>query len=230
MTKRYSIILLAFVLLHCTVLNVSFTVTSTTASPNSARSAASQYQIQLSAITSFSTNFDVAINFPTGFSLSSATTCSVTLNGAAVSTAVCTQNSNSIVFSSLNIATTVSSLLLGFTTSTASYSGSFTLNIVYYEPGNSATVYNSNSALLIITNDAMTCSLTSTSNTVGATSSNYTLTYTPSVTISANSLLQIIFPAWSTYTLTNFPSGSTSSVCGGQCTIRSPNTGQGLTN
>ena len=75
MTKRYSIILLAFVLLSCKVENVSFTVTSTTASPNSARSTASQYQIQLSAITSFSTDFDIAINFPTGFSLSNATSC-----------------------------------------------------------------------------------------------------------------------------------------------------------
>ena len=227
MTARF---LFAICLFTWHISTVSFTVTATSATPNTARSTNSQYQIQLSPTSSFSTDFDLVLSFPAAFTLSSVSACTVTINGATVSSAVCTLSSPSIVFTSLNIGSTVTSMSLGFTTSTASYSGSFTLTLVYRSPTNAATIYNSNSALLIIVNSAMTCSLTSTSSTVGASNSNYTLSYTPSVYISQNSLLQIIFPAWSAYTLTNFPSGSSASVCGGQCTIRNPNTGQGLTN
>lgn len=229
MTARYAFaIILALLVFQGAA--VSFTATSTSATPNTARSANSQYLIQLSPLTTFSTDFDIHLSFPPAFSFTNVSACSVTLNGAPVGSAVCTLSSNTIIFSSLNIATTVTSLSLAFTTSTALYSGSFTLTLVYTQPGGSTPIGNSNSALIIVTNAAMTCSLGSTSNIVGTTASNFTLTYTPSVHISAGSLLQVIFPAWSAYTLTNFPAGSSSSVCGGQCTIRSPNTGQGLTN
>ena len=75
MKPRYAIIFVLFVLFITSADAVSFTVTSTTATPNTARSTNSQYQIQLSAITSFSTNFDIAISVPAGFSLSSVTSC-----------------------------------------------------------------------------------------------------------------------------------------------------------
>lgn len=73
------------------------------------------------------------------------------------------------------------------------------------------------------------CSLLSTSNVVGATA-NFSISYAPSVFISSGSILQIQFPAWSAYSLTNFPSFTSSSVCGGICTIRIPNTASSLLN
>lgn len=208
---------------------VQLTVTSASASPNTARSSNSRYQINLSPITSFSNNFDISLAFTSAYSVTSVTGCSVILNGNALSSSICSASSNVITFSSLGIATTVNSLVLNFNTSTALYSGSFLTTLTYYEPGNTGNIYNSNSALITITNAALSCTLTSTSTIVGATA-NYSLTYTPSVFISAGSLLQIQFPAWSAYTLTNFPSGTAASVCNGQCTIRNPNTGQGFLN
>jgi hypothetical protein len=208
---------------------VQFTVASAAASPSTARSSNARYAIQLNALGSFSNNMDVHISFTSAFTLSAVSGCSATLNGATISGAVCTLSSSSIVFSQLNIASTVSTLLLGFNTSTALYSGSFTITLAYYAAGGTSTLYNSNSALITITDASMACTLSSTSATVGATS-NYTLTYTPGVFISSGSYLQVKFPAWSAYTLTNFPSGSASSICNGQCTVRNPNTGQGLLN
>ena len=224
-----TVLLIVIALMGAVQGQVSFTVNSVTASPSTARATNAQYVIQLSAIGSFSTNFDIQLSYTSAFALSSLSGCTVAVNGATVASAVCTRNSNSISFSSLNIATTVNSVTLTFNTSTAIYAGSFTLTLAYHQPSNSAIVYSTSSTLLIISNAPMTCSLASTSNTVGA-SANYTLTYSPSVYISANSYLQVIFPAWSTYFLTNFPSGTSASICGGLCTVRNPNTGQSFFN
>ena len=227
---RYAyFLILALTLLGVSRAQVSFTVNSVTASPSTARATNAQYIIQLSAIGSFSTNFDIQLSYTSAFSLTAVSACTVSLNAATIPSATCTRNSNSITFSSLNIATTVNNITLTFNTSTALYAGSFTLTLAYHQPGNSASVYSTSSTLLIIGNAPMTCGLTSTSAVVGATA-NYTLSYTPSVYISANSYLQVIFPAWSSYSLTNFPSGSSASICGGLCTVRSPNTGQSFFN
>ena len=208
---------------------LSFTVASASASPNTAASANSQYSILLNAITSFSTNFDVSLTFTSAFQIASVSNCRALLNGANISTAQCAVSSNSIVFSQLNVATTVSSLSLQFNTSTALYSGSFIVAVAYYQAGNASNNYNSNSALISITSALMACSMASSSSIVGGTT-NYTFTLSPSVTIAAGSILQIQLPGWSAYTLTNFPSFSSASVCGGQCTIRSPNTAQSFFN
>lgn len=222
-------LLLLAMALHLALTQVQLTVTSASASPNTARSSNSRYQINLSPITSFSTNFDISLAFTSAYSITSVTGCSVILNGNSLSSSVCSVSSNVITFSSLGISTTISSLILNFNTSTALYSGSFLTTLTYYAPGNTGIIYNSNSALITIANAALSCTLTSTSSIVGATA-NYSLAYTPSVFISAGSLLQIQFPGWSAYTLTNFPSGTAASICNGQCSIRNPNTGQGFLN
>ena len=225
-TTLIVILLLLVTTIHS---QLSFTVASASATPNTAASTNSQYSILLNAITSFNTNFDVSLAYTSAFSITSVSNCRALLNGATISTAVCAVSSNSIVFSQLNINSTVSSLSLQFNTSTALYSGSFIVAVSYYQPGNSSNNYNSNSALISITSASMACSMASSSNVVGATT-NYTFTLTPSVTIAAGSILQIQWPGWSAYTLTNFPSFTSASVCGGQCTIRSPNTAQGFLN
>lgn len=216
-------------LITSTLAQLSFTVASASTTPNTAASSSSQYSVLLNAITSFSSNFDVSLTFTSAFQITSVSNCRAVLNGANISTAQCGVSSNSIVFSQLNIATTVSSLSLQFNTSTALYSGSFIVTVAYYQPGNASNNYNSNSALISITSSSMTCSMNSSSNIVGATT-NYTFTLSPSVTIAAGSILQIQLPGWSAYTLTNFPSFTSASVCGGQCTIRSPNTAQSFFN
>lgn len=113
---RSATVLTIFMFLVCAYSQVSFTVNSVTASPNTARATSSQYIIQLTPIGSFSTNFDIQISYTSAFQLSTLTGCSVTLNGANVTSAVCTRNSNSITFSSLNIATTISSIVLTYNT------------------------------------------------------------------------------------------------------------------
>jgi hypothetical protein len=216
-----------------TLLNgqVSFTVTSSAVSPNAARSTSSQYTIQLTAITSFSTNFDVSVTFPTGFILTTLSGCQLSINAVVKSSAVCsnTSSSNLVSFSSLNNNQTVSNLTLVFNTNTALYAGSFVAALSYYLPGTPSTIYGSNSAPITITTASMSCSFTSSSSIVGA-SSNFQLSYTPSSYVSAGSILQVQFSPWSTYNLTNFPSFTSSSVCSSACTIRSPNQAQGFYN
>lgn len=207
---------------------VSFTVTTSTVSPNNARSTSSQYTIQLNAITTFSTNFDVSVTFTSAFSLTTVTGCQVSIN-AVPKTTVCmlTPASNLISFSSINNTNTINNMTLVFSTNTALYAGSFVASLSYYLPGTPSSTYGSNSAPLTITNAVMGCSFTSNSSVVGQTT-NFQLTYSPSSAISASSILQVQFPPWSAYNLTNFPSFSSTSVCGGLCSIRSPNQAQGF--
>jgi hypothetical protein len=148
-----------------------------------------------------------------------------------VASAVCTltSSSNLVSFSSINNTQTISNLTLVFSTGTALYAGSFVATLSYYQPGAPSNSYGSNSAPITITNSAMACAFSSTSSIVGATA-NFTLAYSPSVFVSAGSILQVQFSPWSVYNLTNFPSFTSSSVCGGACSIRSPNQAQGFYN
>jgi len=210
---------------------VSFTVASSTVSPNTARSASSTYTIQLNAITTFNTNFDVSVTFPSAFSLTGLTGCQVSINGGVRSTTCnLTPASNLVSFSSIGNSATISTMTLVFITNTALYSGSFIASLSYYLPGAPATTYGSNSAPLTITNANMAaCSFTSNTSVVGAPAT-FQLTYSPSSTISAGSILQVQLAPWSAYNLSNFLSFTPSSVCGGACTVRSPNQAQGFFN
>lgn len=231
--KSFLLLLLTLTfLLNNTHAQVSFTVTNSNASPNTARSTSSLYTIQLNAITTTSLSFDISVTFTSAFILSAVSQCSLTLNNNLSSTAVCALNvtSNSIIFTQINNAAIINNITLVFRTSTALFASSFLASLSYYPPGNPSGAYNSNSAPIVVTNAPMTsCSLTSTSNVVGATS-NYSISFVPSVFISSGSIIQIQLPVWSGYSLTNFPSFTSSSVCSGQCTIRVPNAAQGLLN
>ena len=107
---------LLLLLLVAQTQTVSFTLTSTSTSPNTARSTNSQYLMQMSATTTFATDFDITVSFTNAFTLSTLSACSVSLNGNSLASAQCNRNGNSIVFSSLGIASTVSTLSLAFTT------------------------------------------------------------------------------------------------------------------
>lgn len=211
---------------------LSFTVVSSAASPNTARSSASTYTITMNAITSASLNFDAAVSFTSAFVFSSLNSCQAVLNSNVVATASCSlaSGSNMVQFTNLNPSlAAVSTLSLIFSTATALYAGSFTATLTYYASGNSSNVYNTNSAPITITTAPMACSLASTSTIAGATA-NYTLAYSPSVYISPATILQVQFPSWSAYSQTNFPSFTSSAVCAGQCTIRTPSSVAGFNN
>ena len=214
-------------LIVASVGQVSFTVTSSTVSPNTARSTTSQYSLQLNAITSYSSTFDILLTFPSAFSLGSPSACQLSINASPVSTAVCEKapSSNLITFSSINNNRTITNMTIVFTTGTALYSGSFVISLSYTQPGVSSNSYGSNSAPISINSANMSCSFASSSSVVGA-NATFTLSYTPSVFISAGSIVQVQFSPWSAYNLTNFPSFTSSGVCGGACTIRSPNAAQ----
>lgn len=210
---------------------VSFTVSSSSVSPNTARSSSSQYTILLNAITTFSTTFDLSITFTSAFVLSTVSSCQLYINNNLVTSALCalTSSSNQITFTSINNTQTIKNMTLYFNSATALYSGTFIASLNYYLPATPSNSYGTNSAPISIINAALTCNMASTSNLVGATS-NFTLSYSPSVFISPGSIVQVQFPPWSTYSLTNFPSFTSSAVCSGACTIRSPNQAQGFFN
>lgn len=230
LTRLLSLLLCLCVMMTNINAQVSFTVASSSVSPNTTRTI-SQYTIQLNAITSFSTNFDLSVTFPSAFSLGTLSGCQLSINAAVVSSAVCTltNSSNLVTFSSLNNAATINNLTLVFSTGTALYAGSFIATLSYFQPSTPSNSFGSNSAPLTITSTIMPCTITSTSSTVGA-STNFTFSYTPSAFISAGSILQVQFSPWSAYNLTNFPSFTSSAVCGGACTIRSPNQAQSFFN
>lgn len=230
LTRLLSLLLCLCVMMTTINAQVSFTVASSSVSPNTTRTI-SQYTIQLNAITTFSTNFDLSVTFPSAFSLGTLSGCQLSINAAVVSSAVCTltNSSNLVTFSSLNNAATINNLTLVFSTGTALYAGSFIATLSYFQPSTPSNSYGSNSAPLTITSTVMPCTITSTSSTVGA-STNFTFSYTPSVFISAGSILQVQFSPWSAYNLTNFPSFTSSAVCSGACTIRSPNQAQSFFN
>lgn len=96
----HALILALFLVVSHVNGQVSFTVTNSNASPNTARATASLYTIQLNAITSTSLNFDVSITFTTAFILSSVSQCSLMINNNLVSSAVCNLiiASNAIIF------------------------------------------------------------------------------------------------------------------------------------
>ena len=68
LTRLLSLSLCLCVMMTTLNAQVSFAVASSGVSPNTTRTI-SQYTIQLNAITSFSTNFDLSVTFPSAFSL-----------------------------------------------------------------------------------------------------------------------------------------------------------------
>lgn len=130
-------------------------------------------------------NFDVHVTFPTQYTIGTVSGCQFLVNGVAVTTVACAVNStnNAIVFSQLNIATSVSSIQIQFNTSTARYSGSSTIVFYFYNTTTNSLVNSlTNYVSLSIINAIMSCGVSSNSVIVGD-NITYTLTYSPLVTI-----------------------------------------------
>jgi len=230
----FSLLFILLTLITSTQSQVSFTVANSNTSPNTARHTNSLYTFQLSAIISTSINFDVGITFTpaSAFILSGVSSCSFMINNVLVNSAQCTyqSSSNAIIFTQINNNIAITNMTISFRTSSALYANTFLLPISYYPPGTTSNAYSTNTAPIVITNALMTsCSIASSSNIVGA-QANYSVSYEPSVFISSGSIIQIQFPAWSAYTLTNFPNFTSSAVCGGNCSIRNPNIASTLLN
>lgn len=191
--------------------------------PNTARTPSALYSIRVNAISSFTANYDLSLNFPTGFALTQATNCKIAINGVADTIfPICTFTASQIVFTNFSTGVLVTSMNVSFNTNTALYAGSFTVSLAYFQTGTN-TQLGTNSALVTIAVASIICNIATTGTRVGQNPVNFTLYYTPSVEISANSILQITLPAWSTYSLTNFISGANAaSICAGQCTVLVP--------
>jgi hypothetical protein len=120
------------------------------------------------------------------------------------------------MISNIVISATFSSFNVAFSTATASYSGSNTVQFLFYNSSSSVLI-TSNSELVNINNAVMPCSLSSNTTIVGA-AAIYTVQFTPSVIIETNSIIQLKFDIWGPYMITNF-NGNSTAVCNNLCTI-----------
>lgn len=163
----------------------SFAPSSYSVSPNYAKSPSSFYNFSFNAVSPFVSSFDIRVFFPSQFSIATVGNCAFWLNGNPVASAACaaSTSTNEVVFTNLNIVGSISSIRVQFNTSTARFSGSYTVNFFYYDTATQAIIPALTNFLSVsIVNAVMTCSLTSTSNIVGD-NVTYTLGYTPLVTI-----------------------------------------------
>lgn len=163
----------------------TFTPSNYSVSPNYAKSTSSRYLFNFNAVTPFILNFNVQATFPTQYTINSVSGCQFLLNGIQINSAVCSVNTtnNAIVFSELNISTSITSIQMQFNTSTARYSGSSTVVFYFYDTSTNGIVNSlTNYVSLSIVNAVMSCGVTSNSVIVGD-NITYALTYTPLVTI-----------------------------------------------
>lgn len=163
----------------------TFTPSNYSVSPNYAKSLSSRYLFNFNAVTPFAMNFDVHVTFPTQYTIGSVSGCQFLLNGSPLASAVCAVNStnNAIIFSQLNINTSISSIQLQFNTSTARFSGSSTIVFYFYSTTTNSLISTlTNYVSLSIINAVMSCGISSNSVIVGD-NITYTLTYTPLVVI-----------------------------------------------
>lgn len=93
LTTSLSILLFLILLLYNTN-SQSFTPTTFSVSPNFAKSTSSLYIFNFNAITSFTSNFDIRVYFPSQFVISTVTGCGFWLNGNSVSSAQCTASTS----------------------------------------------------------------------------------------------------------------------------------------
>lgn len=208
----------------------TFTPSNYSVSPNYAKSLSSRYLFNFNAVTPFSINFDVYVTFPTQYTIGSVSGCQFLLNGSPVASAVCTVNStnNAIIFSQLNINSSISSIQLQFNTSTARFSGSSTIIFYFYNTTTNIPISSlTNYVSLSIVNAVMSCGISSNSVIVGD-NITYTLTYTPLVVIEANSVMQIQIQPWSAFSQSNFITTNVTNICNNTCTLSLPSSNGNL--
>ena len=121
------------------------------------------------------------------------------VNGVVKASAVCSLQNSNIRFTALSITESISTITVKFVTVGAMYSGNAVLTFTYYDPSTSQQITSLiNYVSVNFSNAVMQCSLTSTSNIVGATTT-YTFSYTPLVPITAGSILQLNIDPWGAY-------------------------------
>lgn len=183
MRETYYLITTLILAYIVVIVKSNFSFTSYSISPNYAKSTASVYNITFTATSTVTSNFNLHILFPSQYSPTSPTNCAFKIVNSFASGAACTvdTNTNEIIFSNLNIATTVSSYSVQFTTSTARYSGTSTLLFSYYNlNGTKSTTITDTYVSVSLSNAIMSCSISSSNDIVGANTS-YTVSYTPLV-------------------------------------------------
>jgi hypothetical protein len=92
-TNKIMIITMLLITIFIPVKLYSFSIISSTVTPNTAKSISSQYSLAFNATSAFLLNFDIKIAFPTNFNLGSVTACVFKNSGVISSTAVCALNS-----------------------------------------------------------------------------------------------------------------------------------------
>ncbi len=217
-------ILLTILSLITCIHSQSLTISNYSVTPNYAKSSSSLYSFSFNAGTSFTANFDIKVYYPTQYTISAVSGCGVWVNGVTVSTAICTVSlsTNQVVFTQLQLTTTITNIRVQFRTSTARYSGSSNLIFYYYNPTTNALITTlTNYVSLTIVNAVMSCSVNSTSNIVGD-NITYTLSYTPLVPIETNTVLQVQMQPWGPYSQSNFITSNVTLICNGACTLSVP--------
>lgn len=202
----------------------TFTLSSSSVSPNTAKSTSSLYEFNFNTVSTFTTDFDLHIVFPTIYTISSVSGCELKINNVAKTGLTCTINTGNkaIEFSDLRITESISSMTVSFTTSTSRYAATDTLIFYYYDPGTTTLLSAlTNYVSLTIVNAEMTCSLASNSDIVGE-DVTYTVQYTPTVLAEVDSVVQIVLDPWGAFEGSNFLTDNTTNICGGNCSLTLP--------
>lgn len=191
------IILLSLFLPACSTL----TLATQTVSPLTASSPNSSYLYTFSSSgQAVSANSQFIAQFDTGaFVITQVSTCQLAINNVNYTGINCTANSGANTITIGNISTTAltaTSLIVGFFTSGAVYSGSLSV-LMYFMDSSGLQISDSrvNTTLTIIPATMTTCSVSNLNQIVGS-STTFTFGFTPVVSISASSVLQIVLPAW----------------------------------
>lgn len=203
----------------------SFTVVDYSVSPSTAKAQDATYSFQFGTVSAFVRNFDLHIVFPTAnYDLQPVTNCQFQINSSPVSSAVCAVDSgtSSIIFSNLQLTQTITSMSISFNTITANYAGSATLAFNYYEPGTNTLINNLINFISVTTTNAPLTTIISTTSDIVGSGTTYTIQYTPSVTISQNSIVQVEIQPWGAYSQSNFITTNTTTICSGECTLTVP--------
>jgi hypothetical protein len=67
----------------------------------------------------------------------------------------------------------------------------------------------------------MNCNINTNNDVVGSNVS-YTISYVPLVSIYANTVVQVQMQPWGAYSLSNFVTTNTATICNGACTLSVP--------
>jgi hypothetical protein len=161
--------------------SISLFASTNSVTPNYAESPSSNYSFLFTTDTPFSADFDIFVQFPTNFNITSVSTCTILINSNPLTTTLCTTVANKISFTSLNIPSIIANITIQFNTSTSLYAGRSTISFTFFNTSTNTIIPELNiQASININNAIMNCQLSSNSDVVGDTAI-YTLSYLPLV-------------------------------------------------